>query len=70
MHHKSIAAGRSSFDLIEFKKIDGPPGPPLAMRLLPMETEACRLPYAFEPLSTHDVGSYLYLAMFGSGFDR
>ena len=56
--------------VIEFKKLDGPPGPPQGIRLSPKETEACLVPHAFEALATHDMGSYNYLSMFRYEFDR
>lgn len=56
--------------VIEFKKMDGPPGPPMAIRLAPGETEACLLPHAFEALATHDIGPYNYLSTFRYTIDR
>ena len=56
--------------VIEFKKLDGPPGPPRGIRLSQKETEACLVPYAFEALTTHDIGPYSYLSMFRYEFDR
>lgn len=56
--------------VIEFKKIDGPPGPPMTIRLAPGETEACLLPYAFEMLATHDIGPCMYLSIFRYTIDR
>lgn len=50
--------------VIEFKKMDGPPGPPQSIRLSPQETEACLLPHAFKALSTLDIGAYNYLSIF------
>jgi len=56
--------------VIEFKKMDGPPGPPMAIRLAPKETETYLLPHAFEMLATHDIGPYIYLSIFRYTFDR
>ena len=56
--------------IIEFKKIDGPPGPPMGIRLSPEETEAHLSPYAFEKRVTHDIGPYNYLSTFISAIDR
>jgi ubiquinone/menaquinone biosynthesis C-methylase UbiE len=50
--------------LVEFKKIAGPPGPPLAIRLSPEETAALLRPYGFIPGETLDLSPYLYLARF------
>lgn len=46
--------------VIEFKKIDGPPGPPMGIRLSPEEAEAHLNPYAFEKRVTHDYGHPAY----------
>ena len=56
--------------VIEFKKMDGPPGPPTAIRLAPNETETYLLPHAFEALATHDIGPYVYLSTFRYAIDR
>ena len=56
--------------VIEFKKMDGPPGPPRSIRLSPQETEACLVPHAFEALSTLDIGTYTYISIFRYKFDR
>jgi ubiquinone/menaquinone biosynthesis C-methylase UbiE len=50
--------------VVEFKKIAGPPGPPLAIRLAPEEVAALLRPYGFAPGKTTDLGSHLYLVMF------
>jgi len=56
--------------VIEFKKMDGPPGPPMGIRLSPEETEAHLNPHAFEKRVTHDIGPYNYLSIFISAIDR
>ena len=49
--------------VMEFKKIDGPPGPPKHIRLSP-EDVAYRLgPYGFKKERTADVGPYNYLIL-------
>jgi len=49
--------------VMEFKKIDGPPGPPKHIRLSP-EDVADRLgPYGFKKERTADVGPYNYLTL-------
>jgi ubiquinone/menaquinone biosynthesis C-methylase UbiE len=50
--------------LVEFKKIDGPPGPPLAIRLSPEEAAALLRSYGFIPGETLDLSPHLYLALF------
>jgi ubiquinone/menaquinone biosynthesis C-methylase UbiE len=50
--------------LVEFKKIAGPPGPPLAIRLSPEEAAVLLRPYGFIPGETLDLSPHLYLALF------
>ena len=53
----------SMLAVMEFKKIDGPPGPPKHIRLSP-EDVADRLgPYGFKKERTADVGPYNYLTL-------
>ena len=51
--------------IVEFKKIDGPPGPPLHIRLSPEEISDMLGPYGFKEVSLTDVGPYNYLMLFG-----
>jgi ubiquinone/menaquinone biosynthesis C-methylase UbiE len=48
--------------LVEFKKIPGPPGPPLAVRLAPEDAAALARPFGFHATPAIDLGPYLYLA--------
>ena len=50
--------------VVEFKKIAGPPGPPLSIRLSPEEVAALLLPYGFSPGASLELGPHIYLAMF------
>jgi ubiquinone/menaquinone biosynthesis C-methylase UbiE len=50
--------------VVEFKKIDGPPGPPIGIRLSPRQTEARLRPYGFTLTATHDIGAYHYVTLF------
>lgn len=50
--------------VVEFKKINGPPGPPLHVRLSPEETEALLEPFGFVPDRVVDIGPFNYLARF------
>jgi len=52
--------------VIEFKKIDHGPGPPIAIRLDPQEVADKVGEFGFEPLKTMDVGTYTYLSIFSS----
>jgi ubiquinone/menaquinone biosynthesis C-methylase UbiE len=49
--------------VMEFKKIDGPPGPPMHIRLSPAEVADRLAPYGFEKERSVDVGPYNYLIM-------
>jgi ubiquinone/menaquinone biosynthesis C-methylase UbiE len=50
--------------VVEFKKIEGPPGPPLHIRLSPEEVAALVFPHNFTPGDIVDLSPHLYLAMF------
>ena len=49
--------------VMEFKKIDGPPGPPIHIRLSPAEVADRLAPYGFKKERSVDVGPYNYLIM-------
>jgi ubiquinone/menaquinone biosynthesis C-methylase UbiE len=50
--------------VVEFKKIDGPPGPPQHIRLSPEEVAAILVPYGFNRERHADLGPYNYLMTF------
>lgn len=50
--------------LVEFKKIEGPPGPRIDVRLSPKEAEIYLLPFSFHIATTKDVGPFNYLSIF------
>ena len=50
--------------VVEFKKIDGPPGPPIDMKISPKELEAVLSPYGFRVKQTMEIGSIRYLSIF------
>jgi ubiquinone/menaquinone biosynthesis C-methylase UbiE len=56
------AGGRLA--IVEFDKIDGPPGPPRHIRLAPAEVEALVAPYGFARQETVKLGPYNYLITF------
>ncbi|NIQ37903.1 MAG: class I SAM-dependent methyltransferase [Proteobacteria bacterium] len=60
-----VLKSQGSLAVIEFKKIDGPPGPPISVRLTPDETESLVLPHGFRKKRTLDVGLYNYMMTFG-----
>ncbi|HOD74601.1 MAG TPA: methyltransferase domain-containing protein [Syntrophorhabdaceae bacterium] len=47
--------------VLEFKKIEGPPGPPLRIRLSEKDVEGLLAPFGFHTDSVSDVGEYHYL---------
>lgn len=47
--------------VVEFKKIDGPPGPPVLIRLSPEETGTLIASFGFQQIKTLGVGLYTYL---------
>ena len=52
--------------VVEFKKIEGPPGPPLSIRLSPLELEQALTRHRFLLLKTIDLGEFTYLSIFRS----
>jgi ubiquinone/menaquinone biosynthesis C-methylase UbiE len=56
------AGGRLA--VVEFKKIEGPPGPPLQIRLSPEEVADLVSPYGFRHPKEVDLSPHLYLVMF------
>jgi ubiquinone/menaquinone biosynthesis C-methylase UbiE len=55
---------QGSFAIIEFKKIEGPPGPPAKIRLSPEEVESIVIPYGFKKRRFVQLGPYTYLIIF------
>jgi hypothetical protein len=56
-------AGKSSF---EFKKIEGPPGPPIKIRLSENEVNKIVTGYNFRKIKTVEVGNFNYMMTFQS----
>jgi len=50
--------------IVEFKKIDGPPGPPVHIRLSPEAVGDMLAPFGFIKERFADLGSYNYLMLF------
>jgi len=50
--------------ILEFKKMDGPPGPPLSSRLAPPEVEKKVTRYGFDKKRITETGPYTYLITF------
>lgn len=49
--------------IVEFKKIEGPPGPPKQIRLSPEEVSDMITPFGFQRVKTLDVGPFNYLVI-------
>jgi ubiquinone/menaquinone biosynthesis C-methylase UbiE len=52
------------FAIVEYKKIDGPPGPPKNIRLSPEDVERMVTPHGFVKRSFADLSPYHYLSVF------
>jgi ubiquinone/menaquinone biosynthesis C-methylase UbiE len=61
---KRVLKPGGTLAVIEFKKVQGPPGPPVQIRLAPGELENLVAPYGFYPFKTEEVGLYNYLSLF------
>ena len=61
---KTILKPGGHLAIIEFKKIDSPPGPPKKIRLSEDETEKMVAGYGFRTVRTEDIGEYNYLMLF------
>jgi ubiquinone/menaquinone biosynthesis C-methylase UbiE len=61
---KTILKPGGRLAVIEFKKIEGPPGPPVKIRLSEDEVEKMVTGYGFKKIKTDDIGDYNYLMTF------
>ena len=50
--------------IVEFKKQDGQPGPPKAIRLSPQELDDLIVPFGFKRAKTVELGEHLYLNIY------
>jgi ubiquinone/menaquinone biosynthesis C-methylase UbiE len=53
-----------SLAILEFKKMEGPPGPPIDVRLAPEEVERLVSPHGFAKEKFTEVGAHTYLMVF------
>ena len=53
-----------TFAVVEFKKVPGPPGPPISIRLSPEAVNALVSPFGFQKTGLHEIGPYNYLMTF------
>jgi ubiquinone/menaquinone biosynthesis C-methylase UbiE len=56
-----------TFAVVEFKKMQGPPGPPEHIRLAPEEAEALVGRHGFERTQLSEISEYHYLIIFARG---
>jgi ubiquinone/menaquinone biosynthesis C-methylase UbiE len=53
-----------TFAVVDFKKVDPPPGPPISIRLAPDEVERKLSVFGFQKTRVADLGPYHYAVMF------
>jgi len=65
-----VMKAKSRLAIMEFKKMEGPPGPPIHIRLSPDEVADLLRPYGFSQERLTDVGPYNYLMLFRKSGDH
>lgn len=50
--------------VVEFRKMDGPPGPPKHIRLSPVELDELVVPFGYEKEHTVEAGDYTYVSTY------
>jgi ubiquinone/menaquinone biosynthesis C-methylase UbiE len=65
---KTLLRPNGCLAVIEFKKIEGPPGPPVHIRLSEDEVEKMVTGYGFQKGKTADIGEYNYFMTFYSNW--
>jgi len=53
-----------TFAVVEFRKVEGPPGPPIDVRLSPGDVKGLLRPYGFTLTRSAGVGPFHYLSLF------
>lgn len=61
---KTLLNPKGCLAIIEFKKIEGPPGPPINIRLSEAQVEKIVTKHGFVKKETVDIGEYTYLTTF------
>jgi len=59
-----VMKAQGTLAILEYKKIDGPPGPPKSVRLSPQEVDKFLAPYGFQQQKVVEVGPDHYLQIF------
>jgi len=61
---RRILSAEGRLAIIEFEKVEGPPGPPIGVRLSPRELEVYLVPFGFRLINTSSIGEFHYLSIF------
>jgi ubiquinone/menaquinone biosynthesis C-methylase UbiE len=61
---RRLVKRHGTFAVVEFKKVPGPPGPPISIRLSPDELTALVEPFGFTRTGLQEIGAYNYLMAF------
>lgn len=61
---RRVLKPKGTLVIIEFEKIEPPPGPPVNIRIAPDELDHLVKPYGFECIETVDIGFSIYLSTF------
>jgi ubiquinone/menaquinone biosynthesis C-methylase UbiE len=61
---KRVVKPDSDFAIVDFKKIESMPGPPISIRLSPEQLESILREYDFEKRNYFEIGRYHYAAVF------
>jgi ubiquinone/menaquinone biosynthesis C-methylase UbiE len=61
---RNVVKPRGYLAVIEFKKMEGPPGPPMEIRLSADEVDQMVAAHCFRHMKTVDLGDYTYLMIF------
>lgn len=61
---KRVLKANGTLAVVEFKKIEGSPGPPMDIRLSHDELAALFYPYGLHNIKTMEIGTYHYLSIF------
>ncbi len=61
---RRVLRGDGILAVVEFEKVEGPPGPPIDIRLNPAELEQIVKKFGFDFTELIDVGPYHYLSLF------
>jgi ubiquinone/menaquinone biosynthesis C-methylase UbiE len=63
---KRVVKTDGDFAVVDFKKMETFPGPPISIRLEPHQLESILMKYDFEKRNYFEVGQYHYAAVFGN----